>query len=220
MRALAPRATGTAMRHCVPRAFHAYSSRSPRVSTGMMHRVAHHEQSNESPKQFDETLKWLLIGGGSTILAYLAYNKATHLYATMILGSAATEQLYMQGLEGTVELELRIEPFSTVGELRGLLTPVSERPHTSGPVNHRAFTLLTPAEISSKTRRRHEAAVQMQLPPVAMTRLVSIYAPAPLSALVTSQAQETFLYCRKSRAETQYFSEAPMDWRGWTLSEM
>ena len=128
------------------------------------------------------------------------------------------EQLFMQQLEGTVELELSLRPFSPVGELRGLLSPIVEEPRTPGPVRHRAFTLLEPAKVSKSTYNRHRRAAEQQPPPVAMMRYVSLLRPMHLSALFASQAQEMRLYCRKSRAQTEYFAELPAGWGGWTAS--
>ena len=93
--------------------------------------------------QAEHSQRWSrVLGGAAAVLGtYKAYDMATRWYAQLLLGSAATEQLYMQQLKGTVELEICIRPFSRVGELRGLLTPVSEAPHVSGPIRHRAFTL-------------------------------------------------------------------------------
>ena len=67
----------------------------------------------------------LALAGGAVLCGYWAYGKASNGYAYVQLGAAATEQLFMQGLEGTVELEMTLRPFSSVGELRGSLTPVS-----------------------------------------------------------------------------------------------
>ena len=67
----------------------------------------------------------LAVLGGAALCGYWAYGKASNGYAYVQLGAAATEQLFMQGLEGTVELEMTLRPFSSVGELRGNLTPVS-----------------------------------------------------------------------------------------------
>ena len=167
-----------------------------------------------------EARRWRMLARGGALLAvYWAYDYATRMYAYMMLGSSATEQLFMQRLEGTVELQLSMRPFSSVGEVRGLLTPVREAPHTSGPMNHRAFTLLTPPSVSHdsvghtpKTKARHAAAAELQLPPVVTKRDVSIFRPMHLSALLWPQ--ETHLYCRKSKAGTEYFSVAPPNWRG------
>ena len=154
----------------------------------------------------------LLAGLPILLLTVLAYEKAARSYAMMILGSAATEQLFMQQLEGVVELELETRNLSTTGELRGLLTPVSEEPRTPGPIKHRAFTLLEPANVSERTRTRHAAMAQEQLPPVATTRHVSMMRPIRLSALIRNQPPETRFYCRKSRSQTEFFSEKPTDW--------
>ena len=159
-----------------------------------------------------------LVAGIALPSVYLAYEQAVRAYAYMLLGSAATEQLFMQQLEGTVELELSLRPFSPVGELRGLLSPIVEEPRTPGPVRHRAFTLLEPAKVSKSTYNRHRRAAEQQPPPVAMMRYVSLLRPMHLSALFASQAQEMRLYCRKSRAQTEYFAELPAGWGGWTAS--
>ena len=74
----------------------------------------------------------LLVTGGVLLaagaLCYLAYDKAVRAYAFTLLCSAATEQLFMQQLEGKVELELLLTPFSSTGEICGLLSPVAEAP--------------------------------------------------------------------------------------------
>ena len=71
------------------------------------------------------------------------YGMATTGYAYVQLGAAATEQLFMQGLEGTVELQLTLRPFSAVGELRGPLTPVSRPPSRPCAQNHQSFSLIS-----------------------------------------------------------------------------
>ena len=148
---------------------------------------------------------------------YYAYNEGVRMYAYMRLGAAATEQLFMQKLEGTVELEMRLRSFSSVGELRGLLTPVSSKPRTAGPMNHRAFTLIhypdiadekQAENISKRTKARHEAMRAAELPPIATMRQISLWAPWHLSALMFGPS-EIHLYCRKSRCKTEYFSLPP-----------
>lgn len=155
----------------------------------------------------------LLVRCGYLVFGYWAYNYVARAYAFMLLGSAATEQLFMQRLEDKVELEMVLQPFSSIGVMRGMLTPVAENPRTSGPMNHRAFTILEPANVSSRTLARHTAAAEQQLPPVPTTRHCSVFAPMPLSALL--RPSEERLFIRKDRSGTQYFSKAPPDWGGW-----
>lgn len=169
-------------------------------------------------------LRRVMYGAGATALAAWAYDFTARWYAQILLRSAATEQLYMQRLQGTVELEMRLQPFSRVGELRGLLTPVAEAPRTSGPIRHRAFTLLEPADpaskgVSSITRARHQAAADAQLPPVATTRQVPCMAPINPIALFAAEPPETRLYCRKSRTGTEFFTKPPPNWVGWGLPQ-
>lgn len=152
-------------------------------------------------------------------LSCACYDYAAQCYAQMILGAAATEQLWMQRLEGTVELELVIKPLSNIGELRGLLSPVLDAPqvpqHLQGIMNHRAFTLLESSEIagrsglSSRTRERHAEINRNQLPPVVMRRAVGVYAPINLLSVLFGGCKDISLYCRKSRAHTEYFTVMP-----------
>ena len=158
-----------------------------------------------------------MIAGGGVALAgaCYAYNKTVDAYAYMQLAAAATEQLYMQQLTGVVELELCLRPFSSVGELRGFLTPVAEAPRTPGPMQHRAFTLLEPADVSSKSKARHLAAIEQQLPPVPTVRRVSLLFPL--------SREPTYLYCRKSREGGTHFFEGaspPSGWEGWTSNSL
>jgi hypothetical protein len=138
----------------------------------------------------------------------------------MVLGAAATEQLFMQRLEGTVELELCCQFLSSRAELRGQLTPISEAP-LKGVLNHRAFSLLTTADgspnnTSPRTHARHTAAKEKILPPVPTVRVVSVLAPMHvLSALLFGRG-ELLLYCRKSRSHTEYFTAMPEQWGGWS----
>lgn len=153
----------------------------------------------------------LLLGGGGLAIAYLAYDRLVNWYAYILLRSAATEQLFMQGLEGAVELELRLTPFSTAGEIIGRLTPVSDKPHIAG-LNHRAFTIFSTANtVSTRTQGRHSAALERQLPPTVQTRHVSVFAPAHLSALILPLGQ-TKLYCRKTIERTECFTQKPSAW--------
>ena len=160
-------------------------------------------------REAEQSRRHLLVGSAIAAAAYVAYNECARAYGYMILGSAATEQLYMQRLDGTVELELRLRSFSSVGELRGQLTPVSSAPRTKGAMNHRAFTLLqtagTDSGISSRTKARHEAMRSTELPPIATLRHVDVIRPWHLSALVFGPS-ELHLYCRKTRSKTEYFS--------------
>ena len=164
--------------------------------------------------------RWL-IGGGALVGAYWAYDHVVRAYAFMLLGSSATEQLFMQRLEGTVELEMKLRNCSFIGHVCGRLTPVHEAPHTAGPMNHRAFSILANASVSNKTKARHAAAVENQLPPVTLMREVSVLAPLHLSALFSSEPEEEVrLFCRKSRDHgTEYFSEKPRDWGGGSLND-
>ena len=185
-----------------------FGSRS--MSTSGHSLVAAVEQSSWWPG------KRSLMYSSAVAAAYVAHNEAVRAYAYMRLGSAATEQLFMQKLEGTVELELRLRSFESKGELRGLLTPVSRTPHTVGPINHRAFTLLHHAGsdngeaikesgLSTRTRDRHEKLRSAELPPVATLRRINLWAPWHLSALVFGPS-EMHLYIKKSRSHTEYYT--------------
>mmetsp|Transcript_18286 Transcript_18286/g.60287 ORF Transcript_18286/g.60287 Transcript_18286/m.60287 type:complete len:235 (-) Transcript_18286:556-1260(-) len=161
----------------------------------------------------------VLLAAGA--LCYLAYDKAVRAYAFMLLGSAATEQLFMQQLEGKVELELLLTPFSSTGEICGLLSPVAEAPSTPGPLKHRAFTLIGPNDqLTKRTRERHAALGIRQQPPVAMVRRVDLLAPVSLTALVEDEPAPVSLFVRKSRGQTEFFTERPLDWGGVSLAEM
>ena len=161
----------------------------------------------------------VLLAAGA--LCYLAYDKAVRAYAFMLLGSAATEQLFMQQLEGKVELELLLTPFSSTGEICGLLSPVAEAPSTPGPLKHRAFTLIGPNDqVTKRTRERHAALGIRQQPPVAMVRRVDLLAPVSLTALVEDEPAPVSLFVRKSRGQTEFFTERPLDWGGVSLAEM
>ena len=146
-------------------------------------------------------------------LAWHGYNYAAQCYAQIMLGAACTEQLWMQKLQGTVELELCIKPFSRIGELRGMLSPVLEKPHVSGPINHRAFTLIESPNfadregLSQRTKARHAERNRDQLPPVIMRRDIPVWPPLPnvLELLYGESHQEIQLFCRKTRAQTEYF---------------
>ena len=147
-------------------------------------------------------------------LACAAYDYATQAYARMILGAAATEQLWMQKLEGTVELELTVRRFCSVGELRGMLSPVLYAPHISmSTINHRAFTLIESPDfnersgLSARTRARQAEANKGQLPPTAMKRDVQVCAPLCLLPALFGSKELRF-FVRKSRSQTEYFSEA------------
>ena len=164
----------------------------------------------------------LLKGAGLGLLGSLTYDAGVQAYARIILGAAATEQLFMQGLEGEVELELILTNFSSKAELRGDLTPV-ERPAARGSfATHRNFSLLKKPPKAGGADRSDEEASSFKLSraflrskaspkepaaPVASRRLVSVFAPARLSALVLG-LPETSLYCRKSRCKTEYFTGA------------
>ena len=130
------------------------------------------------------------------VLGYLLYDAAAMAYARIQLGAAATEQLFMQGLQGTVVLELRLKNLSQQAELRGQLTPVS-RPAPKGmTTSHRDFSILThapkaPASGSGRTPLKsglsHEflrAKGPTQLAaPVADTRAISVFAPSRTAPL-------------------------------------
>lgn len=149
-------------------------------------------------------------------VAAAAYSYVAHGYAQLVLGAACTEQLWMQRLEGSVELELRMRPFSSCAEVCGMLSPVLERPRTAGPTNHRAFTIIdTPdrsAHLSERTKERHRQVTERQLPPTMMQRSVQVVAPLPsMSALLRGELfEEMRKFCRKTRdGGTEYFSSPP-----------
>ena len=150
-------------------------------------------------------------------VAAAAYNYVADGYAKLVLGAACTEQLWMQRLEGSVELELRMRPFSSCAEVCGILSPVLERPRTAGPTNHRAFTIIdTPdrsAHLSERTKERQRQVAERQLPPTMMQRKVGgLLPPLPsMSALLRGELfEESRKFCRKTRdGGTEYFSTPP-----------
>ena len=112
-------------------------------------------------------------------------------------------------------------PFSSTGEICGLLSPVAEAPSTPGPLKHRAFTLIGPNDqVTKRTRERHAALGIRQQPPVAMVRRVDLLAPVSLTALVEDEPAPVSLFVRKSRGQTEFFTERPLDWGGVSLAEM
>ena len=122
----------------------------------------------------------------------------------------------MQRLEGSVELELRMRPFSRCAEVCGILSPVLEKPRTPGPTNHRMFTIIdtpTAAEhLSERTKERHRQVAEQQLPPVMMRRSVRVFAPLPsMSGLLRGELfEDVRKFCRKTRdGGTEYFSTPP-----------
>merc|ERR1711871_283513 len=145
-----------------------------------------------------------------------------------MLGSAATEQLWMQRLEGDVELELKMTPFSQAAEIRGTLSPVHTKPHVqTGAVNHRGFTLLEAPSgssgLSEHTRARQREMAKDQLPPVMMQRTIKVLAPLPnLWSLLQggSSGDGLSIFCRKSRKQTEYFNTPPKGFstQGWGLA--
>lgn len=163
----------------------------------------------------------ILRGVGAAAVGYFLYDAAIIAYARIRLGAAATEQLFMQGLDGEVCLELRLTAFSSQAELRGKLTPVGRRAPAGDFANHRDFSLLSyppPKDDRTKSGLSHDflkmpmdgiqrhvqgkKAREPPPPPVAATRPVSVFAPVHLSALFG--ATETRLYCRKTRYKTEY----------------
>ena len=117
----------------------------------------------------------------------------------------------MQRLEGAVVLELTRRPFSSVAEIRGQLTPVSEAPQVAGSgFNHRRIPHLETPPEGTRRARRQAAALAEQLPPVSLTRSVSVLPPLRLSSLVFGSPTIT-QYVRKSREGTAYFTETPHD---------
>ena len=148
----------------------------------------------------------------------IAYNYAAERYAQMLLGSCATEQLWMQKLEGSVELEIKLQPFSPVAEIRGLLSPIVEKPRVAGAINHRAFTLIESPNfsegVSHRTKARHQANNKAQLPPVMTLRTIEALPPLPsLASLLRGGScfEDVRIFCRKTRAATNYFFAEPPD---------
>lgn len=154
-----------------------------------------------------------------------AYDGCVRMHARIVLGAAATKQLVMQRLEGTVELELRYRPLSSTAELRGQLTPLLGAPRAYlGFPRHSSYNSSCEAScdserhsISNRTRARREEAFERLLPPVATVRQVSILTPLRLLSVIRGCHDEVVLYCRKSRGQTEYFSAKPEGWGGWCL---
>ena len=116
----------------------------------------------------------LAVAGCAALSGYWAYGKASRGYAYVQLGAAATEQLFMQGLEGTVELELTLRPFSAAGELSGCLTPVARPPTRPSGQSHRSFSLI--AHPPGHPRSKATADAQ-PLAPVPAVSLIGVLPP-------------------------------------------
>ena len=161
----------------------------------------------------------MLRGVGAAVVGYFIYDAAILAYARIMLGAAATEQLFMQGLDGEVRLELKLTAFSSQAELRGKLTPVGRRAPAGDFANHRDFSLISHPPKADRTKsglshdflkmpmdgiQRHvgKKAREPPQPPVHATRVVPVFAPFHLSALFG--LAETRLYCRKTRHKTEY----------------
>ena len=162
----------------------------------------------------DQHAAWYRNGrrAAALLLGCWGYDYASEWSSFIALGSAATEQLFMQNLEGTVELELTRRPFSSVGELRGLLTPIADASRAQGAsANHRRFSLLSKPDgtDSSWRARRHAAAKEVELPPVSLVRRVSVLPSIRLSPLLLGDASQLTRYVRKSRSGTEFLRHAP-----------
>lgn len=145
----------------------------------------------------------------AAMLGYCCYDWLSEAMARISLGAAATEQLFMQRAQGEVVLQLTRKPLSTVGEIRGQLTPVNEAPRTSGGAfNHRRVPYIDTPPEGSMRAKRHADAMAAQLPPVPLTRTVSVLPSLRLSAFISGDSTLT-RYCRKSRAGTAYMQDAP-----------
>ena len=176
----------------------------------------------------------LAIAGGAALCGYWAYGKLSNGYAYVQLGAAATEQLFMQGLEGKVELEMTLRPFSSVGELRGSLTPVSPTSpwlprNPPGPWSgtnskearsHQSFSLISHPPGHPRSRGDEQRSTEQRepvptvrhvgvLPPVHLSALGSFWSPG-LSAVCQGLLGESLtLCCTKSRGETQFYNPNP-----------
>lgn len=180
----------------------------------------------------------LAVLGGAALCGYWAYGKASNGYAYVQLGAAATEQLFMQGLEGTVELEMTLRPFSSVGELRGNLTPVSPTspwlPRSPpGPRNgasskearsHQSFSLISHPPGHPRSRdQQHQQPEPVPtvrhvgvLPPLHISALGSLWSPGLSAACQYLLGESLTLCCTKSRGETKFFPRAGGG-EPWTL---
>ena len=155
------------------------------------------------------------MAAGATAFGCWAYDKASMGYAYIQLGAAATEQLYMQGLQGVVELELTLKPLSSVGELRGALTPVGKAPTLPGyQQQHKRFSLIAhpPGHPRSKTSEEDVSRPE----PVSTLRHVHVLPPLHLFALALGTTST--LCCTKSRTETKYFPRVGAG-KPWTLDD-
>merc|ERR1711865_455862 len=170
------------------------------------------------------------IAGGAALCGYWAYGKLSNGYAYVQLGAAATEQLFMQGLEGKVELEMSLSPFSSVGELRGSLTPVSPTSpwlprNPPGPWSgnsskearsHQSFSLIS--HPPGHPRSRDEQQPQQEpvptvrhvgvLPPLHLSALGGLWSPGLSAACQYLLGESLTLCCTKSRGETKFFPRA------------
>lgn len=174
----------------------------------------------------DSSRRRILRGVGAAAVGYFLYDAAITAYARIMLGAAATEQLFMQGLDGEVQLELCLTAFSSQAELRGKLTPVTRKAPAGTYANHKDFSLISypPKEGRTSSGLSHDFlkmpmdGIQRHIqgknarepppPPVAATRPVSVFAPVHLSALFLGQ-KETRLFCRKTKYKTEYPSALP-----------
>ena len=172
----------------------------------------------------------LALLGGAALCGYWAYGKASNGYAYVQLGAAATEQLFMQGLEGTVELEMTLSPFSSVGELRGSLTPVSPTSpwlprNPPGPWSgtsskearsHQSFSLISHPPCHPRSRDEQQPQQEPLptvrhvgvLPPLLLSALGSLWSPGLSAACQYLLGESLTLCCTKSRGETKFFPRA------------
>jgi hypothetical protein len=169
------------------------------------------------------------------LCGYWAYGKATNGYAYVQLGAAATERLFMQGLEGTVELEMTLRPFSSTGELRGSLTPASptspwlprnppgpwNRASTQGPRSHPSFSLISHPP-DQQQQQQHAAPVPTVrrvgvLPPVHLSALGGLWSADLAAACQRLLGESLTLCCTKSRGETKFFPRLAGGGEPWTL---
>ena len=179
----------------------------------------------------------LALTGGAMLCGYWAYGKATNGYAYVQLGAAATEQLFMQGLEGTVELEMTLRPFSSTGELRGSLTPASPTSpwlprnppgpwngtSTQGARSHPSFSLISHPPDQQQQQQREAPVPTVRhvgvLPPVHLSALGGLWSPDLAAACQRLMGESLTLCCTKSRGETKFFPKVAVAGGGepWTL---
>ena len=178
-----------------------------------------------------------MLTAGAMLCGYWAYGKATNGYAYVQLGAAATEQLFMQGLEGTVELEMTLRPFSSTGELRGSLTPASPTSpwlprnppgpwngtSTQGARSHPSFSLISHPPDQQQQQQREAPVPTVRhvgvLPPVHLSALGGLWSPDLAAACQRLMGESLTLCCTKSRGETKFFPKVAVAGGGepWTL---